>query len=262
MFSKCLSAPNLVRCIRFPRVKKTKMSGIRDLTSRFERLSLENSSYDGNETQVHGLMWEREIGSILGASIDEMNSISYTSHTDLPSRFNRKHGVDNHCKSTKSNTVCMGSAINTYDHLNEDQTHLTVIRYLQRDGWKVVQNIYQLDLTGMKEDFFGDITHEDLSALENIIKGIPPGPVSKAERFRIYNDMKRGLQNRSGLIQLNPKVDSKSQRRLQCSFKINDMLTNFPSRCVYLGDGNKFYDGYITPKIQSGPRRLKIRNHM
>lgn len=254
MLSKCLSVVNFNRFIRLPRRKMT------DLITRFERLSLNDTSYVGKETQVHGFVWEREVGSILGASVDEMKSISYTSPTDLPSHFNRKHGVDNHCKTTGSQLVCMGSALNTFDHLDRDKTHLTIIQYVQRDGWKIVKNTYQLDLTGMRLAFFGDITREDLSELEDVIKSIPPGRLDKSERERIYNRKKMELQSRSSLIKLNPKVDSKTQRRLQCSFNLNDFLNTYPTRCIQTSVGNRFYDGYITPKIQSGRRKLKRRN--
>ncbi len=252
MLSKFLS----VKLLRLP---KRKMTTVHDLTTKFQKLSLKNTHHNGNETQQHGFVWEKEIGSALGASDEEMNSISYTSNIDLPSCFNRKHGVDNHCKTTGSQTVCMGSVVNTFDHLDSDKTHLTVIHYTQNEHWKIVENVYQLDLTGMRAEFFGDITYEEIFNLESIIKRIPPGRLNKSERERIYNKMKRELESRSGLMKLNPKVDSKSQRRLQCSFNINIFMEKYPGRCIYSGVGNKFYDGYISPKIESRRRRLKRR---
>lgn len=252
MLSKFLS----VRLLRLPR---RKMTSTHDLTMKFQKLSLKNTHHNGNETQQHGFVWEKEIGRVLGASIEEINSISYTSNVDLPSCFNRKNQVDNHCKTTGSQTVCMGSSLRIFDILISDKTHLTVIHYTQNDHWKVVKNIYQLDLAGMRTEFFGDITHEEISNLESIIKSIPPGRLSRSERERIYNKMKKELESKSGLMKLNPKVDSKSQRRLQCSFNIKSFIEKYPSRCIYSGVGNKFYDGYIPPKIESRRRRLKRR---
>ena len=238
-------------------VIKSKMSKLEQLITKVGNLTLNNTSYIGTESQSHGKVWEREVGLILGASIEEMQSIDYISSTDLPSRLNRMHHVDNHCKATGSKLVCMGSAMNVFKHLKDDHTHLTIVKYKQRSGWKEVENTYQLEITGMLNEFFGDITYEDLLLLETSIKSLPPGRVDKATKDRVYNELKTGLQRKSGIISLNPKVDSKTQRRLQCSFNIEAFFHNFGGRCIYIGTGNKFYDGYLSPRIESKKRERR-----
>ena len=233
----------------------TRLLRMNDLITSFAELNLDDVEHVGREVQRHGKVWEQQIGIALGATREELNSINYISSVDLPAHFNRRNGVANHCKTTSQNLVCMGSVLNTYKHLRDTHTtHLTVIKYQQRGPWKYVTSIYQLDISGMLKDFFGDISYEEVENLDQIIKNIPPGRFDKTQKKQMYGNLQRGLQNKSGIMTLNPKVDSKSQRRLQCSFNITKFLNRFGGKCIFHGEGNKFYESYISSKVRSDKR--------
>lgn len=225
-----------------------------DLVRAFTALNLRDMEHMGREVQRHGKMWEQEIGIVLGATREELENISYIASIDIPKHLNRRNGVANHCKTTGGDIVCMGSALNTYRHLRDELAHLTVIQYQQRGSWKHVTSIYQLDISDMLKEFFGDISYEEVETLDDIIKNLPPGRFDKVQKNQIYGDFKKDLQNKSGIMRLNPKVDSRTQRRLQCSFHITEFLDRFGDKCIFRGEGNQFYESYISPKVKSERR--------
>ena len=235
----------------------SRFSKMNDLIRSFAGMKLGDVEHVGREVQLHGKLWEQEIGIALGATREELESINYIASVDIPGHFNRRNGVANHCKTTGKANVCMGSVLNTYRHLRDELTHLTVIQYQQRGSWKHVTSIYQLDISGMLKEFFGDISYEEVETLDNIIKNIPPGRFDKVQKNQIYGDFKKDLQNKSGIMSLNPKVDSRSQRRLQCSFNITKFLDRFGDKCIFRGEGNRFYESYISPKVKSEQRTFK-----
>ena len=68
--------------------------------------------------------------------------------------------------------------------------------------------------------------------------------------------MKDKLQ--TGAIYLNPKIDSKNQRRLQCSFnRFKDFMEQNPKRIIAKSNTNEFRGGKISKEIKSSRRNCK-----
>jgi len=75
---------------------------------------------------------------------------------------------------------------------------------------------------------FGSLTRADIVRLDDLIRSVPPGEIS-GELHTQMHALKKELNARSGLIKFNPKVDKKTQRRLQCSLpKISELRFNAP----------------------------------
>jgi hypothetical protein len=109
----------------------------------------------------------------------------------------------------------MSDALRIYDYCPSDKHTAIVVQYKQVDETKVVRSVYELDLSN-KELLFGTVTREELMELIQTIRNVPPGTPDPG-LLRNIHVMKKQLNAKSGVVQFNPKLDSKHQRRLQCS---------------------------------------------
>jgi hypothetical protein len=163
-------------------------------------------------TQSHGFTWEHAIRS----SVYLLNAVaeSYTAKHDIPAAMNRfDKALNVSIKTTGASTVDMGDAIRIYE--NTDPVLLTVIRYIQADDKKRIVTITEIRMPP-REILFGSVTREQIFELDRMVKAVPKGRApTLEEKAPIYAKVK---EMRVGALIFNPKMDSKSQRRLQCSW--------------------------------------------
>lgn len=108
---------------------------------------------------------------------------------------------------------------------------------------------------------FGTITEEILTNYVNSIKNIPKGNVSE-EIKKTYKKLKTQLQQTYNMnINISPKVDSKSQRRVQCSItKIDELFEKFPQNIISRSSEPIIRGIPITCNINSEPRKRNPKN--
>jgi hypothetical protein len=129
-------------------------------------------------------------------------------------------------KVSNSNTVGCGDVRRIYE---ASETLYTVITGLwgQRGKDKVVNEIIEFH---MKPEYhtllWGDITLDVVSEYIDMVKGIPYGESAQKENKPIWEQRVKEIRKGRGLIQINTKVDSEGQRRVQCSFLITDFIKN------------------------------------
>ena len=132
-----------------------------------------------------------------------------------------------------------------------------VIRYTQINDTKVIKEIIELDYTiQLRNYLFGSITEQILTNYVNAIKSIPPGSVLDDVK-RTYKSIKQSLQETHNMkINISPKVDSKSQRRVQCSIpKIDELIEHFPEIVLSRAKNAILRGIQLTSIIQSGTRK-------
>ncbi len=213
--------------------------------------------------QKHGFSWEKELlTNVYKARPDELTQIGYTAAKDLPAHLNRLDRVDLSIKATGSPAVCMGDALRVYDSVAPSAApmNMCVVSYKQDDtaNAKQVKKITEVNLANAAPALFGSVTREEIAELDRRIKAVPKGRSPTAEEKASYQELQRTLQAKSGAIIFNPKLDSKSQRRLQCSFgKFEKFVESNPDRVVATSTTNKFRGGEISASIQSGRRTFK-----
>jgi len=217
-----------------------------------------------SEVQSHGFKWEKEIClNVYGATLDEMKGIKYNSKTDLPGRFNR---LDENCDisvktSCSPNAVCMADCLRVFDAVGNGRLlHLTVIQYEQNDttGTKNVKSITEVDITNSRTELFGTVTRAQLEELNNRVKSIPKKRRPTEEEHASIYSLRDTLQGQCGAIHLDIKCDSKSQRRLQCSFnQFQTFIMLHPERLIEQSQSNAFRGGMISAQIVSGRRTFK-----
>ena len=171
------------------------------------------------EVQSHGLVFEQWVRD---AFFDGYHPPSYTQKWDIPAAANRAHGgVPVNPKAAKYGTpVDLGDALRQFDIA---EPFILVVGFWRQEGdEKRFVNIVapRLEPAAWKK-FWGDITRADLEKLDAVIKDkslTPEQARAAAQKIKNAPPFSRAV------IEVNPKIDSKTQRRLQCSVRFEDVF--------------------------------------
>ena len=176
------------------------------------------------EVQAHGNKYEDyKIRKLTGHSkkdYDEKKKNGYTSPFDLVKGLHVD--FDGGIKTTSSNTICCSDIQRMYGH--GDYT-LIVGVYDQVDNKKVFHTEYEFYIK--KEDFdklWGNTSVEKLNEYVDKVKSVKHGKEAQAEYQKVAEVWKQGVSDDNALFVINPKVDSKKQRRVQCSLHIDKLI--------------------------------------
>ena len=128
-------------------------------------------------------------------------------------------------KTTGNDLVCCGDPVRLWNYREDPRNHeMIVFKYVQEDDkTKRVTNttILKIDQSFL-DRLFGRATIDQIRELVNLIKSIPKGREQTPDEKKKIKTIKNSIP--TGIIRLNPKIDSKLQRRLQCSFYMKDLL--------------------------------------
>jgi hypothetical protein len=207
------------------------------------------------ESQAHGLIWEYIILFYI-FGLEKNNN--YTSKFDIPCSKNKYDSNENiSIKTTSSNSIDCGDIMRFFSRSKENIT-IIVIVYKQVGDYKKIVEILEINYTEeLRNILFGTITIEVLNEYITFIKSIPNGKVS-ADTKRLYKKMKKDLQMNYGMkINISPKVDSKNQRRVQCS--IPNISAIHPSFIISKTTEPIIRNIYIEPQILSARRKRAIK---
>lgn len=164
------------------------------------------------EVQLHGLVFEEWVRDTF---FDGYVPPGYTQKWDIPAEINRTHGgLPVNPKAIKYRTpVDLGDALRQFDI---DEPFILVIGYwVQEDDHKRIVNIVAPVVTpATMRQLWGNVTRADLERLDALIKD---RSLDYREVRKQAQAMKKSPPFNTTIITLNPKIDSKGQRRLQCS---------------------------------------------
>jgi hypothetical protein len=166
------------------------------------------------ENQKHGFLVEDEIRRVVFGLSEKSK---YTSIHDIDKRHNMFYSNENiSIKTITGNgSLCMGCPRRIFLYSERELHTCIVVRLKQAGESKVVTEIMEISLDD-KNALFGDLTIDDIQEYMTYIRKIPCGKVDLATKREIHQK-KEELNRKSGIIQFNPKVDSNTQRRVQCS---------------------------------------------
>ena len=171
------------------------------------------------EVQEHGLVFEQWVRATF---FDSYTPPGYTQKWDIPAAINRNHGgLPVNPKATKYRTpVDLGDALRQFD-INEP--FIFVIGYWRQEGGlKRFVNIIAPTVTPEQwRCLWGPVTRADLEKLDALIKDRSLDYREVRQRAQV---MKKSPPFNRAVIVLNPKIDSKNQRRLQCSLRFADVF--------------------------------------
>jgi hypothetical protein len=173
----------------------------------------------GQEVQQHGLVFEAWVRDTF---FDGYRPKSYTQQWDIPAAINTRHGgVPVNPKVAKYGTpVDLGDALRQF---KIEEPFILAIGFWEQTGdEKRFVNIVspRIDPAQWRK-LWGPITLADLERLDAIVKDKSLTP--EAARAAVLK-LKNAPPFTQSIIVVNPKIDSKTQRRLQCSLRFNDLF--------------------------------------
>lgn len=173
------------------------------------------------EVQSHGLVFEKWVRDTF---FDGYKPASYTQRWDIPALENKHHGgMPVNPKAIKYGTaVDLGDALRQYEI---DEPFMLIIGFWSQEGdTKRIVNIVAPEISpALWRKLWGPVTYADLRRLDALIKDT--GPAVEETRRRALK-MKNAPPFTEAVIQLNPKIDTRGQRRLQCSIRFKDVFSH------------------------------------
>jgi hypothetical protein len=164
------------------------------------------------ESQLHGFTWENEVKRVFAVDAHA----DYTATHDIPKEVNPFNSMENiSIKTTGSSTICMGDPLRIWDYSDAEINTGIVLRYRQEGGVKRLERTHEITLNN-RALLWGSLTREDIAELDALVRSMPRGSRDVAIDAAI-SEKKKELNAKSGIVRFNPKIDSKVQRRLQCS---------------------------------------------
>jgi hypothetical protein len=239
-------------------------NNINDFVEEYEIFDIENlnevsplSIEQFTQSQSHGLFWDNEIRvHVFGLN----KCINDTKKYDIDyfeNKFDPNENVS--IKTSSNNNIDCADIIRFFNGDFTKKYTIILVRYNQKEQYKCIKEIIEINYTiELRNYLFGTITEEILQEYVNFIKSIPVGKVSD-EIKNEYKNKKILLQRLHNMyINISPKLDSKTQRRVQCSIpKIDKLIETFPNIVISRTTEPLVRNIQITSKIFSIAR---IRN--
>jgi len=171
------------------------------------------------EVQVHGQVFEKWVRDTF---FDGYKPASYTQRWDIPATENKHHGdIPVNPKAVKYGTsIDLGDALQQYEI---DEPFMLIVAFWQQEGdEKRIVNIVAPEISPETwRKLWGPVTYADLLKLDELIKDQGP---SVTELRKLALKMKNSPPYSESIIQLNPKIGTDGQRRLQCSLRFADFF--------------------------------------
>lgn len=224
--------------------------------------------------QLHGKDFENWIkGALFRGAPD--HGRSGTSEFDVEAEFDRTYFLATSIKAskhTKSSIVHLSDAGRFWK--NDKPFRMLVGLYRQLLDRKEFFEVHEFLLHGdMLNALKGELTYEEVHSFHRdiSIRNFPLGTHTQARLFARHR--LTALKDRRGAIVLNPKIDSKSQRRLQCSVKLGMLIdiaqtsplyrsaeTGIISNSNYTIYTESIGTGFLPVRIKGSARELSKRS--
>jgi hypothetical protein len=171
------------------------------------------------EVQQHGVAFERWVRDTFFAGYQPAQ---YTQKWDIPAAVNAAHGgVPVNPKAVKYGTpVDLGDALRQFAI---DEPFILVLGFWRQEGAdkRFVKILAPRIEPARWRELWGPVTRADLERLDAVIKDRSLTPEqARAAALKI----KQAPPFTLSTIVVNPKIDSKTQRRLQCSLRFADVF--------------------------------------
>lgn len=177
------------------------------------------SGFAAQEVQSHGLVFEEWVDDTF---FDGYRPPSYTQKWDIPAAVNRTHGgVPVNPKAVKYRTpVDLGDALRQFDIA---EPFLLIIGYWRQEG--EAKRFVNLIAPRIEPEawhrLWGPVTRADLERLDAVIKD---QTLSPAQARAAAQKIKDAPPFTGAVIEVNPKIDAQTQRRLQCSLSFANVF--------------------------------------
>ena len=176
------------------------------------------------EVQAHGNYYEdlktRQITGLSKVEYDALKESGYTSGMDIMKGL--LSAYDYSIKTTNGNKIDCGDILR---RRQETDYNLVVGCYSQVGDNKVFYSEYTFYIRPEHErKLWGKMNYNQLAEYVDYIKNIPAGKNAQQETKTERTVLKNCIEDKNALVKIHPKVDSKKQRRVQCSVKIKELI--------------------------------------
>ena len=176
------------------------------------------------EVQAHGNYYEdlktRQITGLSKVDYDALKENGYTSGMDIMKGL--LSISDYSIKTTNGNKIDCGDVLR---RRQETDYILVVGVYSQVGENKVFHTEYTFYIKPEHEQkLWGRMNYNQLAEYVDYIKNIPAGKEAQQETKTERTVLKNCVEDKKALFKIHPKVDSKKQRRVQCSLNIKELL--------------------------------------
>ena len=178
------------------------------------------------EVQAHGNKYEdivtRERTGLSKKEYDKLKKNGYTSSFDLSKGLKVDYNAS--IKTTGNNTICCSDILRMMSH---DDYRLIVGCYTQEGDTKVFHTQYEFLI--QPKDYavlWGNMDYQLVESFVDFVKGIPEGPKAQKDTKFVRDNFQQSVSCNEALFSINPKVDSKKQRRVQCSLKLDELIAS------------------------------------
>lgn len=207
------------------------------------------------EVQRHGYIFEQWVRTQF---FDGYELKSYTQPWDVPAENNLKHGrIPVQIKAVKyGQSVDMGDALRQFAI---DREFLLIIGYWKQDGErKKFVNIVAVRVTPEKwQSLWHPLTRGDVEKLDTVVKD---RALSPSEARRAAREWKMQQRFRDASFTLNPKIDTKTQRRLQCSLRFRLVFQHLAPTADRKAQERPSLFGVLVPSAFVSPPRARRKD--
>lgn len=171
-----------------------------------------------SEVQNHGFVFQDWVEEVLGI---KKSNYKYTDKWDIPGKI----PISIKCMKSKG-ALEFGSAVRFWE---TNETFILIVgRWKQSGKNKIITSIDEIKITPeILKKLKGSITLKELTAFDNKIKSFPAGKVGQKEGISFARNWKTERKERMGLMTITHKIDSKSQRRVQCNLNFTNYIKLF-----------------------------------
>ena len=176
------------------------------------------------EVQAHGNYFEDlKIRELTGFSKDEYDSMKdngYTSSMDIVKGLHSDKDVS--IKTAKGRKVDCGDILR---RRSETEYDIIIGVWDQVGDRKIFHTEYTFHIKPEHETLlWGKMSYEKLREFNDYIKSIPEGRTAQQNTKVERQLLKTITEDANAQMKIHPKVDSKKQRRVQCSFNIDKLI--------------------------------------
>jgi hypothetical protein len=209
------------------------------------------------ESQRHGFDFENEvIYQITGFFKEEYEkkiTNSYTSSMDIVKGVHSEY--DYSIKVSKNGRGIGGGDILRFNKHCEKGFKLIVGCWNQKNSSiKVYDCIYEFTITPKDyKKLWGSIPLDELKNFVNYVKSIPSGKEAQKKNTLLWKEKRDILYHTydKGVVDIAAKIDSVSQRRVQCSMRLEELISSGIDYVKY----TKSYKGIKLPYEQKSTSR-------
>ena len=184
--------------------------------------------------QLHGKVFENLIkgNNKLYSNLASDRNRSLTAVFDIDKEDDIIRGIPSSIKSTGDDTIGMADARNFWKSFDDAPFRILIGCYEQVESVKEFFAVLEFFLEhDHRKLFFGEVTFDEIAKIHEGLKNFKKGDHKNASIWA--EEQIEKIKSKLGILKLNRKVDSKSQRRLQCSVNLVDLFENINYKSIY-----------------------------